>query len=259
MTAPATLPRPPARFSTVAAGLGGLLAVALLAMTVAPPLAAIGAVLAVAVGAFALFRPPLALLLLIAVGPLESAVATAEGSAVTPVKAAGALCFAAFALDALVTQRRLRFDRVHVVLSLLLGLALVSSLAARSTPDAITTTIRYASFAGLYVVATQLADRRLATAVAWVASGERGDRRLVGDLELPLRGQGLGRPDRRATERSRLHPRHHDPVDAVAVAPAGCHSRPPCWRWSDSSLPASSCPFLGARCLRRPWAASGTH
>jgi O-antigen ligase len=140
------------------------------ALTVASPLAVVALVAGGAVGLVALFRPPVALLLLIATGPLESALPVAEGAAITPVKAAGALCFAAFALDALVTQRKLRFDRVHAILGLLLALALVSSLAARSTPDGLSTTIRYASFAGLYFVATQLADRRLTTAIAWVAS-----------------------------------------------------------------------------------------
>ncbi len=122
---------------------------------------------------------------------------------------------------------------------------------------AITTTIRYASFAGLYVVATQLADRRLATAVRDCLR-KRGDRRRVGHLELPLRGQGLGRPDRRRPERSRLHPRHHDPVDAAAVAPAGRHRV--------AVLAMVGLEFAGVLlslsrccCLCWPWAASGTH
>lgn len=170
MTEPATLRRSPPGLPLVGAGMALALVGTMAALTVATPGVAVVLVLGGALALVALFRPPVALLLLIATGPLESAVAIPPDAALTPVKAAGALCFAAFALDALVTQRRLRFDRVHALLGLLLALALVSSLAARSTPDGLNTTIRYASFAGLYFVATQLADRRLTTAIAWVAS-----------------------------------------------------------------------------------------
>ena len=161
------------------------------------PLLLLGAVAGGAAVAAVLARPRLALLLLIAVGPLESALPVAEDATLTPVKAAGALCFAAFALDAVVRRRTLRFDWTHGLLALLLALALVSSLGARSTGDALTTTLRYASFAGLYFVATQAADRRLAVAIAWVASAAAAvaavlavRRFVVGDADLaaPLNG-----------------------------------------------------------------------
>jgi O-antigen ligase len=149
---------------------GGLVVVATALLAGRAPLATLlGAAGAVVVG-LGLVRPQAALLLLIATGPLESAVLIPENAALTPVKVAGAFCFAAFAFDVLVNQRRIRFDRSHAVLGLLLALALVSSLAARSTPDALTTTVRYASFAGLYFVATQRADRRLAVRIVWILS-----------------------------------------------------------------------------------------
>lgn len=170
MSDPEILRRPPPGLPLAAVALVAAVVTAIAALWLASPLQVLGGLVGASVAAVALIRPPIALLLLVATGPLESAFKTPEGAALTPVKAAGALCFAAFALDAIVTQRKLRFDRVHALLSLLLALALVSSLAARSTPDAINTTIRYASFAGLYLVATQLADRKLATAIAWVAS-----------------------------------------------------------------------------------------
>lgn len=170
MTEPATLRRTNLSLPLLVTALVALLLGTIALLTVAAPLTAVVVLVGAVVGVVALVRPPVALLLLIATGPLESAVVVPPGAALTPVKAAGALCFASFALDALVTQRKLRFDRVHALLGLLLALALVSSLAARSTPDAVSTTIRYASFAGLYFVATQLVDRRLTEAIAWVAS-----------------------------------------------------------------------------------------
>jgi putative inorganic carbon (HCO3(-)) transporter len=116
-------------------------------------------------------RPQLALLLLIAAGTLESFVPEVLGPQLTAVKLAGALAFATFLLEAAVTRRPLHLDRSHAVLGLLLALALVSSLGARSPGDAIAVTLRYASFVGLYVVATQQAhDERFPSRVAWIAS-----------------------------------------------------------------------------------------
>lgn len=161
------------------------------------PLLVLAAVAGVAVVGVTVARPRLALLLLIAVGPLESSLPVAEGATLTPVKAAGALCFACFALDAVINRRRLRFDRAHGLLALLLALALVSSLGARSTGDALTTTLRYASFAGLYFVATQGADRKLAVHITWVAAAAAAvaavlaiQRFMVGEVPLaaPLNG-----------------------------------------------------------------------
>jgi putative inorganic carbon (HCO3(-)) transporter len=126
-----------------------------------------GAVLAVSVA-----RPQVALLLLVAAGTLEAFVPEVLGPQLTAVKLAGALAFGTFVLEAAVTRRPLRLDRSHAVLGLLLALALVSTLGARSPVDALSVTLRYASFAGLYVVATQHAgDERFPERTAWVISG----------------------------------------------------------------------------------------
>jgi len=135
-------------------------------------------------------RPQFALLLLIATGPLESAIVTPESATLTPVKAVGALCFVVFAFDALLHRRVLRFDRSHAVLGLLLALAMVSSLTARSTPDALATTVRYASFAGLYFVATQSADRHLANRIVWVLSAASTLASILA-VQRFLRGEAL--------------------------------------------------------------------
>lgn len=142
------------------------LAAALLAA--GSPTAAVAGVVAVAGLAVAATRPMLGLLGLVAVGILESSLTEPFGSQLTPVKLAGLVCFGTFFLEALATGRRLRLDRSHAILGLLLAVALVSSLQARSPGDGMSTALRYASFAGLYFVATQFDDPRLARRVAWV-------------------------------------------------------------------------------------------
>jgi len=134
-----------------------------------------GLVLVGAAGAVVLLvtaaRPQVALLLLVAAGTLESFVPEVLGPQLTAVKVTGALAFATFLLEAAITRRPLRLDRSHALLGLLLALALVSTLGARSPVDALSVTLRYASFAGLYLVATQHAgDERFPERVAWVAS-----------------------------------------------------------------------------------------
>lgn len=161
-----------------------------------PTLVLTAVAVAVVVG-ISVARPSVALLLLIGVGPLESALPVAATATLTPVKAAGALCFACFALDAVAHRRALRFDWTHGLLALLLAVALVSTLGARSTGAALTTTLRYASFVGLYFVATQVANRKLAVQITWVASAAAAvaaalaiRRFVVGDVNLaaPLNG-----------------------------------------------------------------------
>ncbi len=127
---------------------------------------------ALPVMAVALARPKVALLLLVATGPIESSIQLSANPQLTVVKLAGALSFLSFAFDAIAHRRRLRFDVAHGVLFALLGVALVSTLGARLSGDALATTLRYASFVGLYYVATQFrSDDRLATSIAWVLSG----------------------------------------------------------------------------------------
>lgn len=191
-------PSAPTRGAAAFLAAAGILVVAATALLLGPsPLPALVAVAGCVVVAVAMARPHLALLALIAVGPIESALPVAPNAALTPVKAAGALCFACFALDAVIHRRRLRFDWTHGLLALLLAVALVSSLGARSTGDALTTTLRYASFAGLYFVATQTANRKLAVQITWVASASAAlaatlaiRRFVVGDANLaaPLNG-----------------------------------------------------------------------
>lgn len=178
-----------------AVGVPILLAASLLAGRI--PLVVAGGVAAVVVVGVCLARPRVALLVLVAAGALESSLPVSTTGTVTPVKVAGALCFGCFALDAVVRRRVLRFDWTHGLLALLLALAMVSTLGARSTGDALTTTVRYASFAGLYFVATQAADRKLAVQITWVASAAAAlaaslaiRRFVVGDAPLarPLNG-----------------------------------------------------------------------
>ena len=134
----------------------------------AAPVAAIGAVVA----AQSLRGPEVALLGLIAVGMLESSIPPVTGEFFTPVKLAGAFAFGAFAINAVFTRRRLSLDAVHITLGLLLVVALISSLQAQSVPDGLSTSLRYASFAGLYAIATQPGTpRRLPVHIVWVLTG----------------------------------------------------------------------------------------
>ena len=109
-----------------------------------------------------------ALWLLIATGPLEAALGPASSGLTSPSKLAGLLCFGSFALWAMATVRPLRFDRSHLILFLLLGLAMVSTLQARSVGDGAQVTGRYAGFVALYVVLSQVAgDGRVIRRVVW--------------------------------------------------------------------------------------------
>ena len=94
---------------------------------------------------------------------------TSPGVSVT--KLAGALCFAALALDALRSRRKLSLDRSHAVGFGILAIALLSTLQARDVGPALTTTIRYASFAGVYIVLSLVGDRMdLVRRVVWALS-----------------------------------------------------------------------------------------
>jgi putative inorganic carbon (HCO3(-)) transporter len=114
------------------------------------------------------FRSDIAVLLLIAVQPLESAVAFSwMGLSIS--KIAGGLCVLVFALDVSATRRSIRFDATHALLLGLLALGLLSSIPARSQPMAIETIGRYAGFLALYVVATQfVGNERFAVRIVWV-------------------------------------------------------------------------------------------
>jgi O-antigen ligase len=116
-------------------------------------------------------RVDVALLVLVAVIPLESHYTNAPGLPLTVTKAAGLLCFGSFALYVLISRRRLVLDYSHGLVLVILGLAIVSSVQALQISPALTTTIRYASFVTLYFVVTQfVGDHALQRRLVWVLS-----------------------------------------------------------------------------------------
>jgi putative inorganic carbon (hco3(-)) transporter len=116
-------------------------------------------------------RVDVALMLVVATAPLEGAIEIGSGSDLTISKLAGALCFASFFLFALATRRKLLFDRSHAVILILLALALLSTLQADQIPQALSTTVRYASFVALYIVVSQfVGDHRLQRRLVWALS-----------------------------------------------------------------------------------------
>jgi O-antigen ligase len=152
-------------------------AVTLLVLLCAPPIAygatkwplqVVPALLAFAAVVFCLLRVEVAILLLVASAPLEFAITFGSNSQVTITKLAGAVCFAAFGLNAIVTQRRLIFDITHGLVFLLLGIALVSMVQAEDVSPAIVQTTRYASFVALFFVVSQFVGAHtLQRRIAW--------------------------------------------------------------------------------------------
>jgi putative inorganic carbon (hco3(-)) transporter len=118
-----------------------------------------------------LLRVDLALLLLVAVIPLEAHYTNAPGLPLTVTKAAGLICFGSFAVYVLITRRRLVMDYSHAIVISLLALAIVSTLQALEVGPALTTTMRYASFVALYFVVSQfIGDTSLQRRIVWVLS-----------------------------------------------------------------------------------------
>jgi putative inorganic carbon (HCO3(-)) transporter len=116
-------------------------------------------------------RPELALLLLVATGPLELALPVNPDAQLSTTKLAGLICFSSFALNAILVRRRLIFDRSHALVFLLLGIALLSTAGAADIAVAKSTSLRYASFVGLFFVLSQLGGSRLIPErIAWVLS-----------------------------------------------------------------------------------------
>ncbi|MEP6909242.1 MAG: O-antigen ligase family protein [Actinomycetota bacterium] len=155
----------------LALGVVALIALALaLAAATRPMLVLVGLVALVVVVACTA-RVDLALLLLVATAPLEALFPGGAGGGLTVTKAVGLLCFMSFALNVVVTGRRLRFGVPHALVFCLLAVALLSTLVARSTADAMTTTTRYASFVALFFVVSQFVGNHvLHTRIAWVLS-----------------------------------------------------------------------------------------
>ena len=114
-----------------------------------------------------LLRTDLALLLVVAAAPLEGAFSSGPAG-ISVTKLTGGLCFASFAFSLARGRRRLVFERGQAIVLGILALALLSSLQAHETSAALTTTSRYASFAIVYVIFTQLGhDRVLQRRIAW--------------------------------------------------------------------------------------------
>ncbi len=117
------------------------------------------------------WRLEIPLLLLVGTIPLEYAVRISSHPSLTITKLAGALLFASYTINVVARSRKVVFDRTHVVLLLLVGIALVSSLEARSLSNGLSTTSRYLSFVGLYIVLTQfLGDDRFKSRLVWTLS-----------------------------------------------------------------------------------------
>lgn len=135
---------------------GALATAALCVLAVQHPVTALLIFLATAALMLCIWRVELALLVLVAVGPLEAAYRPSSGISLT--KVAGALAFASFAFHALVTRRRLIFDGAHVLVLLLLALSLISAVNAHDQATASTTVIRYTSFVAMFFVISQFGD-----------------------------------------------------------------------------------------------------
>jgi len=117
-----------------------------------------------------LLRTDLALLLVVAAAPLEGAFSSGPAG-ISVTKLTGGLCFASFAFSLVRGRQKLVFERGQAIVLGILALALLSTLQAQDTSSALTTTSRYASFAIVYVIFTQLGhDRVLQRRIAWTLS-----------------------------------------------------------------------------------------
>jgi O-antigen ligase len=116
-------------------------------------------------------RVELAVLALVASGPLELTYPVSVGSQLTPTKVVGALAFVTFALNAFATSRRIVFDRAHGIVLMILAIAMLSTLQTSDVGGALATTSRYGSFVALFFVVSQFAgDHRLQRRIAWTLS-----------------------------------------------------------------------------------------
>lgn len=149
--------------------LGILLAgVGVSALAVARPTATLLGVLAAAVVGLVVVRIDLAILLVVATAPLEAAFSSGPAG-ISVTKLAGGLCFLSFIVAVARTKRRLLLDRSYLLVLGILAIAAISSLQALESGPAFSTTVRYASFAGFYVVMSQFGhDPILQRRIAWV-------------------------------------------------------------------------------------------
>jgi len=132
------------------------------------PVELLAAVSVLVLVAVTIARVDLVLLLLLALFPLEGALAASE-STLSPTKALGALCVGSFLLNAFMTRRRLLFETSQALVLLLLAFVVVSAAQAADATAATTVTLRYASFVFLFLILTQLAanDGRFQRRIAW--------------------------------------------------------------------------------------------
>jgi len=135
------------------------------------PLQVLIGLASLAVIVFLTLRVELAILLLVASAPLEFFITLGSSSTLTLSKLTGGIAFAAFALNALATKRRLIFDMGHGLVFLLLGIALLSMTQAADLSAAVTTTTRYASFVALFFLLSQfVGGHNLQRRIAWTLS-----------------------------------------------------------------------------------------
>jgi putative inorganic carbon (hco3(-)) transporter len=132
------------------------------------PLAALVVMAAIGLVLVSAVRPQYALLILVAVGPLEGQLQSDTTTTFSATKLAGALAFGSFTANAIVTRRKIFGDLNHFVVIALLAVAMLSMTQAQDTPIATTTTLRYASFVFLFFVVSQsVGDHKLQRLIAW--------------------------------------------------------------------------------------------
>jgi O-antigen ligase len=168
------------RPALVAAAAALAVSVPLVYGAIQAPLLTLGVVGGSLAFALSVLRVDLALLVLVATIPLEAAFAP-FASVLSVTKVAGVICFASFVLNCFVTRRKFQVESTHAFVFGLLAVALLSSVQALNATDALTTTMRYASFALLFLIISQLAvepvqQRRIVwtlsaagAASAWIA------------------------------------------------------------------------------------------
>ena len=146
---------------------GALATAALCILAVTRPATALLLFFGTAALLLCIWRVEVALLVLVAVGPLEAAYRPSSG--ITLTKIAGVVAFASFAFHALVSRRRLVFESTHALVLLLLAISLISTANAHDQSAAITTIVRYGSFVAMFFVISQFGnDHDLLRRIAWV-------------------------------------------------------------------------------------------
>src|SRR4051812_7659660 len=136
-------------------GLVAAVPVAAAAAAMRPATVLVGLV-ALLVVAVTMVRTDIAVLLLIATGPLESQFNNNGSSVLSVTKVAGALAFVSFALYMVRSRRPIVVEPLQVVVLAILSIAFLSATRAGELTPAITTVTRYASFVTLYFVISQL-------------------------------------------------------------------------------------------------------